>query len=169
MRSCTTPLYSKSLSSNKKSREESLKEINTALMSFIRMLPRRKPPLNLLMKSSWALNSPSKSGKPSVVIENRKIYQREAQNGEMARREAVELQIIKTGQKSRKPWVGIRDSQLWGFLHCCISTFRNWRIFKSLGGLGDPYLSFNSLDTRNRSFSFLSNRRLRSFSSCINT
>ena len=54
----------------------------------------------------------------------------------VARREAVELQRIKTGQESRKPCARIRDSHLWGFLHCCISTFKNQRIFKSLGGLG---------------------------------
>ena len=72
MRFCTTPLYSKSFSSDKELREESLKEISTAHNNSIRMLPRNTPPLNPLVKSPWVLNNPSSNGKPSTGTENLK-------------------------------------------------------------------------------------------------
>ena len=72
MRFCTTPLYSKSFSSDKELREESLKEISTAHNNSIRMLPRNTPPLNPLVKSPLVLNNPSSNGKPSTGTENLK-------------------------------------------------------------------------------------------------
>jgi len=72
MRSYTTPLHSKGLSSNKESREESLKKISTAHNSSIRMLPINTPPLNPLVKSPWVLNSSSNSVRPSTSTENLK-------------------------------------------------------------------------------------------------
>ena len=73
----TTSLLSKSLSSDRESREESLREINTTHRSSIRMLSKNTPPLNPLAKSLWALNSQSKTGKSSVGTEkHRKLPKR---------------------------------------------------------------------------------------------
>ena len=48
-------------------------------------------------------------------------------------------------------------------------SLRNWRTFKSLDGLGDPYLSFSSLDTKSRSLSFFNNCKLRFLGTCVST
>ena len=56
----TTPLHSKSFSSDKESSEEFFKEISTAHSSSIRMFPKNTPPLKPLVKSPCLF----KEGKP---------------------------------------------------------------------------------------------------------
>lgn len=72
MRSCTTPFHSKSLPSDKESKDISFWETNTAQRSSIKIFPKNTPPLNPLVKSLWTIGNPFKSGKPLVGIENRK-------------------------------------------------------------------------------------------------
>ena len=72
MRFYTTPLHSRSPSSDKESSEVLFKETNTGQRSSIKMFPKNAPPLNPLVKSLWTLNNPSKSGKSSAGTENQR-------------------------------------------------------------------------------------------------
>lgn len=75
-----------------------------AYRSFIRMLPKNSPSLNPLVKSPWTLNNPFKSGRPSTSTEKRRKLPKEGGKAKkMACKEAIKLQRIKAGQKSREP------------------------------------------------------------------
>ena len=70
MRSCTTPLNSKSLPLDKESRGISFRKTSIAQRSSIRIFPKNISSLKPLVKSLWTLSNPSRSGKPSVGTKN---------------------------------------------------------------------------------------------------